>query len=107
MYNFENIWLENFPAHFKPIVYRQFVEDTFYSFEQRIMLKRLKMRLFVRCSSTIPKETRKYIKVGPSLGEFINKSINQENLIQKPGGKRLQLSAWLKTLQFNIFLFQV
>ena len=29
MCHFENIWLENCPAHFKPIVYRRFVDDTF------------------------------------------------------------------------------
>ena len=29
MYHFENICLENAPAHFKPFVYRQLVEDTF------------------------------------------------------------------------------
>ena len=29
MCHFENIWLENCPSHFKPIVYRRFVDDTF------------------------------------------------------------------------------
>ena len=29
MCHFENIWLENCPAHFKPIAYRRFVDDTF------------------------------------------------------------------------------
>ena len=29
MCHFENIWLENCPAQFKPITYRQFVNDTF------------------------------------------------------------------------------
>ena len=29
MCHFENIWLENCPAHFKPIIYRRFVADTF------------------------------------------------------------------------------
>ena len=28
MCHFENIWLENCPAHLKPIVYRRFVDDT-------------------------------------------------------------------------------
>ena len=27
-FKFSNIWLENCSPHFKPIVYRQFVEDT-------------------------------------------------------------------------------
>ena len=55
------------------------------------------IKFLVRCSSTLPKESREYIKVGPSLGDFINESINQENLIRKPGGKRLRLPPWLKT----------
>ena len=29
MCHFENIWLENCPAHFKPTVYRRFIDDTF------------------------------------------------------------------------------
>ena len=29
MCHFENIWLENCPAHFKPTCYRRFVDDTF------------------------------------------------------------------------------
>ena len=29
MCHFENIWLENCPAHFKLIAYRRFVEDSF------------------------------------------------------------------------------
>ena len=32
MCHFENIWLENCPSHFKPIVYRHFVDDTFLLF---------------------------------------------------------------------------
>ena len=32
MCHFENIWLENCPSHFKPIVYRRFVDDTFLLF---------------------------------------------------------------------------
>ena len=51
------------------------------------MLKNLKMRFLVTCSSTMAKETRKDIKVSPSLGDFTNESITQGNLIQKPGGK--------------------
>ena len=29
---FENIWLENCPAHFKPFVYRRFLDDIFLLF---------------------------------------------------------------------------
>ena len=32
MCHFENIWLENCPSHFKPIVYTRFVDDTFSLF---------------------------------------------------------------------------
>ena len=32
MYHFENIWLENCPAHFRPIFYRPFVDDRFLLF---------------------------------------------------------------------------
>ena len=32
MCHFENIWLENCPSHFKAIVYRRFVDDTFLLF---------------------------------------------------------------------------
>ena len=35
MYHFENIWLENCPAHFKAIVYRRFVDDTFLLFQTK------------------------------------------------------------------------
>ena len=33
--HFENIWLENCPSHFKPIVYRRFVDDTFLLFRSK------------------------------------------------------------------------
>ena len=32
---FENIWLENCPVHFKPIVYRRFVDDLFLLFRTK------------------------------------------------------------------------
>ena len=32
MCHFENIWLENCPAHFKPILYKRFVHDTILFF---------------------------------------------------------------------------
>ena len=35
MCHFENIWLENCPSHFKPIVYRRFVDDTFVLFRSK------------------------------------------------------------------------
>ena len=35
MCHLENIWLENFPAHFEPILYRRFVDDTFLLFRTK------------------------------------------------------------------------
>ena len=35
MCHFENICLENCPSRFKPIVYRQFVDDTFLPFRSK------------------------------------------------------------------------
>ena len=32
MCHFENIWLENCPTQFKPVVYRSYVDDTFLLF---------------------------------------------------------------------------
>ena len=39
---FENIWLENCPSHFKPIVYRQFVDDTFLLFRSKDHVEKLR-----------------------------------------------------------------
>ena len=38
--HFENIWLENCPANFKPIVYRRFVDDTFLLFRTKDHVKK-------------------------------------------------------------------
>ena len=35
MCHFDNIWLENCPAQFKPITYRRFVNDTFLFFRTK------------------------------------------------------------------------
>ena len=55
---FENIWLENSPAHFKPIVYKRFVYDKsllFLSFIPEMYKRGLTETLFHRsfrlCSS--------------------------------------------------------
>ena len=42
MCHFENIWLENCPAHFKPIVYRRFVDDTFLLFRTKDHVEKFK-----------------------------------------------------------------
>ena len=40
--HFENIWLENCPAHFKPNVYRRFVDDTFLLFQTKDHVEKFK-----------------------------------------------------------------
>ena len=35
MCHFENSWLENCPSHFKPIIYRRFVDDTLLLFRSK------------------------------------------------------------------------
>ena len=42
MCHFENIWLENCPAHFRPIVYRRFVDDTFLLFRTKDHVEKVK-----------------------------------------------------------------
>ena len=42
MCHFENIWLENCPSHFKPIVYRRFVDDTFLLFRSKDHVEKFK-----------------------------------------------------------------
>ena len=42
MCHFENIWLENCPAHFKPIIYRRFVDDTFLLFRTKDNVEKFK-----------------------------------------------------------------
>ena len=42
MCHFENIWLENCPSHFKPIVYRRFVDDTFLLFRSKYHVQKFR-----------------------------------------------------------------
>ena len=42
MCHFENICLENCPAHFKPTVYRRFLDDTFLLFRTRDHVEKFK-----------------------------------------------------------------
>ena len=42
MYHFENIWLENRPSHFKPFVYRRFVDDTFLLIRSKAHIAKLR-----------------------------------------------------------------
>ena len=38
----ENIWFENCPTHFKPIVYRRFIDDTFLLFQTKDHVEKFK-----------------------------------------------------------------
>ena len=58
MCHFENIWLENCPAHFKPIVYKRFVDDTFVLFRTKDHVEKFKNYLnkqhkIIKCTSEI------------------------------------------------------
>ena len=39
---FDNIWLENCPAYFKPIAYSRFVDDTFLLFRIKDYVEKFK-----------------------------------------------------------------
>ena len=58
MCHFENIWLENCPAHFKPIIYKSFVDDTFLLFRTKDHVEKFKNYLnkqhkIIKCTSEI------------------------------------------------------
>ena len=58
MCHFENIWLENCPAHFKPTFYRRFVDDTFILLWTKGHVEKLKNYLNkqqknIKCASKI------------------------------------------------------
>ena len=42
MCHFENIWLENCPSHFRPIVYRRFVDDKYLLFGAKDHVEKFK-----------------------------------------------------------------
>ena len=42
MCHFENIWLENCRSHFKPIVYKWFVDDTFLLFRSKYHVEKFR-----------------------------------------------------------------
>ena len=44
MCHFENIWLKNRPSHFKPIVYRRFVDDAFLLFRTKDHVEKFKLK---------------------------------------------------------------
>ena len=75
MWHFENIWLENCPAHFKPIVYRRFTDDTYLLFRTKDYVEKFKNYL---------KKQHKNIKFTTGSEEnglllFLDITITQEN----------------------------
>ena len=53
MCHFENIWLENCPAHFKPIVSIRFVGDTFLLFRTKYHVEKSKQYKNIKFTSKI------------------------------------------------------
>ena len=45
MCHFENIWLENCPTKFKPVVHRRYVDDTFLLFHSTKYVEKFKKYL--------------------------------------------------------------
>ena len=43
----EQIWLDNCPVEFKPVIYRRFVDDTFLLFRSKEHIE--KFRLYLNC----------------------------------------------------------
>ena len=75
MCHFENIWLENCPSHFKPIVYRRFVDDTFLLFGSKDHVE--KFRNYLNKQHRNIKSTSEIDENG-SLS-FLDIKINHEN----------------------------
>ena len=75
IWHFENIWLENCPAHFKPIVNRRFTNDTFLLFRTKDHVEKFKNYL---------KKQHKNIKFTTEIEEngllsFLDITITREN----------------------------
>ena len=73
--HFENIWLESCPAHFKPVVYRRFVDDTFLLFRTKDHVENFKNYL---------NKQHKNIKITSEIEEngslsFLDITITREN----------------------------
>ena len=75
MCHFENIWLENCPSYFKPIVYRRFADDTLLLFRSKDHIEKFKNYL---------NKQHKNIKFTSEIEEnglllFLDIKINHEN----------------------------
>ena len=75
MCHLENIWLENCPSHFKPIVYRRFVDDTLLLFPSKNHVERF--RNYLNKQRKIIKPTTE-IEENGSLS-FLDIKISREN----------------------------
>ena len=75
MCHFENIWLENCPSHFKPIVNRQFVGDVFLLFRSKYHDEKLRNYLTKQHKNI--KFTSEIEKSG--LLSFLDIKISREN----------------------------
>ena len=92
MCHFENIWLENCPAHFKPIVYRRFVDDTFLLFQTKDDVEKFKNYL---------NKQHKNIKFTSEIEEngslsFLDITITREN-------NKFVTSVYRKTIFSGVF----
>ena len=70
MWHFENICLENCPAHFQPIAYRRFVDGTFLFFRTKDHVEKLKKYLNKHKNIKIYVENRE--KWVPVISEYNN-----------------------------------
>ena len=76
MCHFENIWLENCPSHFKPFVYRRFVDETFLLFRTKNHVE--KSENYLNKQHKEIKFTSKIQKNGSQ--SFLDITVNRENM---------------------------
>ena len=76
---FENIWFKNCPSHFKPNVYRRFVDDTFLLFRSKDHVEKFrnylnKQHKNIKCTSEIEENdllSFLYIKISRENNKFV------------------------------------
>ena len=71
----EQIWSDNCPVEFKPLIYRRFVDDTFLLFRYKEHIE--KFRLYLNCQHSIIKFTSE-IEDNNSIS-FLDIKINRDN----------------------------
>ena len=72
----EQIWLDNCPVKFKPVIYRRFVDDTFLLFRSKEHIE--KFRLYQNCQHPNIKFTSE-IEENNSIS-FLDIKINRDNI---------------------------